>query len=91
MKGIGADPRIGESHLNVDHGEYWGYGGPCLDKDMRAFIAHLKVVGCVREARFFGADRTYNEAELHIQGLKPEDVNRRDAAEIVQKKKRKTS
>ncbi|HTK05127.1 MAG TPA: hypothetical protein VL500_06075 [Candidatus Eisenbacteria bacterium] len=33
-----ADPRIGESHLQVVHDGYRGYGGSCFPKDMRAFI-----------------------------------------------------
>jgi len=40
-----ADKRIGPSHLDVRHGGYLGYGGKCLPKDMRAFIAFAKSQG----------------------------------------------
>lgn len=33
-----ADKRIGPSHLDVHHGDYRGYGGKCLPKDIRALI-----------------------------------------------------
>jgi UDPglucose 6-dehydrogenase len=32
------DKRIGPSHLDVHHGGYFGYGGKCLNKDIRALI-----------------------------------------------------
>lgn len=37
-EGVGADRRIGRSHLDVWHGGYRGYGGKCLPKDTRALI-----------------------------------------------------
>lgn len=36
--GASADERIGPSHLDVNHGGYFGYGGKCLNKDIRALI-----------------------------------------------------
>lgn len=35
---VGADPRIGTSHLDVVHSGYRGYGGACFPKDTRALI-----------------------------------------------------
>jgi UDPglucose 6-dehydrogenase len=40
-----ADPRIGESHLQVLHDGYRGYAGSCFPKDMRAFIQLGERVG----------------------------------------------
>ncbi|MEK7510276.1 MAG: hypothetical protein AAB567_01810 [Patescibacteria group bacterium] len=37
-EGASSDPRIGQSHLDVFHGGYRGYGGKCLPKDIRALI-----------------------------------------------------
>ena len=42
---VGADRRIGRSHLDVKHGGYRGYGGKCLPKDTRALISFAKVSG----------------------------------------------
>ncbi len=36
--GASIDKRIGPSHLDVKHGGYFGYGGKCLVKDIRAII-----------------------------------------------------
>jgi UDPglucose 6-dehydrogenase len=38
----GYDPRIGYSHFNVFQDGYRGYSGPCLDKDVKAFIQFAK-------------------------------------------------
>lgn len=40
-----ADPRIGDSHLQVAHGEHRGYGGHCFPKDVKAFIQVAKQHG----------------------------------------------
>ena len=34
----GADPRIGQSHMEIFHDGYRGYGGACLPKDTKALI-----------------------------------------------------
>lgn len=38
----GSDPRIGISHLDVQHGGYRGYGGKCLPKDIGALLILAK-------------------------------------------------
>ena len=38
MEAAAADKRIGRSHLVVWHKGYRGYGGKCLNKDIRALI-----------------------------------------------------
>jgi nucleotide sugar dehydrogenase len=35
---IGADQRIGPAWLQVDHGSFAGFGGPCFPKDWSAFL-----------------------------------------------------
>src|SRR3989344_2763599 len=42
---VGADRRIGRSHLDVTHGGYRGYGGKCLPKDTRTLISFAKEHG----------------------------------------------
>ena len=75
---VGADSRIGHSHLDVHHGGYQGYGGYCFVKDTDALIAHLEKCGLSEAAALFHRDRKFNEAVLAIQGLTPEDVSVHD-------------
>ena len=42
---VGADRRIGRSHLDAWHGGYRGYGGKCLPKDTRALIKFAEDIG----------------------------------------------
>lgn len=39
------DPRIGQSHLDVLHNNYRGYGGACFPKDTRALIQYADSKG----------------------------------------------
>lgn len=88
--GIGADRRIGASHLDVWHNGYRGYGGYCFVKDTDGLIAHLESCELSSEAALFAADRVYNEGILASQGLTPEDVSVHDEIWIQKKiKKRK--
>lgn len=85
-KAIGADPRIGHSHLDVHHGGYRGYGGYCFIKDTDALIYHLEKYGLMEAAALFHRDRKFNETLLASQGLTPEDVSVHDH-ELVKKHK----
>jgi len=44
-----ADPRIGDSHFDVFHNDYRGYGGVCLPKDTRSLIQKGREVGAPLE------------------------------------------
>jgi nucleotide sugar dehydrogenase len=88
-KGIAADFRIGDSHLDVLHGGYRGFGGYCLPKDLDGFIAHLEEQGLGDGARLLREDRAFNEALLASQGLAWEDVSVHDREWIDKKLKTK--
>ena len=77
-KALGADPRIGHSHLDVHHSGYMGYGGYCFVKDTDALIAHFEKLGLLEAAALFHRDRKFNEVLLAEQGLTPEDVSMHD-------------
>lgn len=87
--GIGSDPRIGISHLDVHHHGYRGYGGYCFTKDTDALIHHCREMGVDRAADLFEADKRFNEAVLASQGLTPEDVSVHDHEWIQRKMKDK--
>lgn len=97
---VGADPRIGPSWLNIDHGSYRGFGGFCFPKDLNAFIAFSKKLikkstGGAMEIdllsagveEVLGAVRRYNTALLTFQSLTEEEVSRHDK-DIIWKKER---
>lgn len=75
-KGMGADFRIGDSHLDVNHGGYRGWGGYCFPKDLDAFISFLRDFGNGEGARLLEADRDFNTRLLSSQGLTVEDVSK---------------
>ncbi len=83
--GMAADYRIGDSHLDVAHAGYRGFGGYCFPKDLDAFIAHLKSRGLKEGAALLAQDWTFNQELLASQGLTVEDVSVHDA-EWIQKK-----
>ncbi|TSC78269.1 MAG: UDPglucose 6-dehydrogenase [Parcubacteria group bacterium Gr01-1014_33] len=76
--GISADFRIGDSHLDVLHGGYRGFGGFCFPKDIDALIAHLDGKGLSEAAELIRHDRNFNEKLLLSQGLTLEDVSVHD-------------
>lgn len=76
--GLAADFRIGDSHLDVMHGGYRGFGGYCFPKDLDGFIAHLAANGLGDCADLLRKDREFNEGLLAEQGLTLEDVSVHD-------------
>lgn len=42
---VGADARIGNSHFDIFHDKYRGYGGACLPKDTKALIQFAQKIG----------------------------------------------
>lgn len=83
--GMAADFRIGDSHFDVTHGGYRGFGGYCLPKDLDALIVHLETQGLSREAELLRKDREFNEKLLVSQGLTLEDVSVHDGEWIKKK------
>lgn len=78
--GMAADHRIGDSHLDVNHGGYKGWGGYCFPKDLDAFIAHFDSLGLGEDVELLKADRDFNEKILAEQELTLEEVSTHDAA-----------
>lgn len=74
-KGMAADHRIGDSHLDVGHGGYRGWGGYCFPKDLDAFIQFVGGNGLSDIATMLIADRSFNETLLQAQGLSLEEVS----------------
>lgn len=83
--GMAADYRIGDSHLDVNHGGYRGMGGFCFPKDLDAFIAHLDAHGLGECADLLRKDHEFNVKLLAEQGLTLEDVSVHDH-EWIQRK-----
>ncbi|MEK7082477.1 MAG: hypothetical protein AAB915_02255 [Patescibacteria group bacterium] len=83
--GMAADYRIGDSHLDVGHGGYRGFGGYCFPKDLKALLAHMEERGIHAGAELLRQDWKFNEELLASQGLTIEDVSVHDA-EWIQKK-----
>lgn len=83
--GMSADFRIGDSHLDVNHGGYRGFGGFCFPKDLDAFISHLDFHGLSDCAELLRNDRAFNERILARQGLTLEEVSVHDHEWIKKK------
>ncbi len=94
---LGADPRIGPSWLDINHGSYRGFGGYCFPKDLKAFIVFIsllkakltksisKRLGKTKE--LFDSVWSYNQSLLEHQNLTIEDVSRHDKEIILAKRK----
>jgi len=87
--GMSADFRIGDSHLDVLHGGYRGFGGYCFPKDLDALIGHLDKIGLRAESSLLQCDREFNKKLLAAQGLTLEDVSVHDAEWVARRVKSK--
>ncbi len=71
-EGLGADTRIGNSHLKIWHNGKRGFGNfensKCLPKDLIAFIKFAKMIGV--EVKLSEAVRDINNDLLKMQGLR---------------------
>lgn len=88
--GMAADHRIGDSHLDVTHGGYRGFGGYCFPKDLAAFIAAFERAGFAESAALLKSDWEFNKAILAEQGLTYEDVSTHDG-ELKEKLRQRQS
>ena len=66
-----ADKRIGYSHLDVRHGGYFGYGGKCLPKDIRALIQFADKNGV--DLKLHKAVEEINNQLMKEQGIKDQE------------------
>ncbi len=82
---MAADFRIGDSHLDVMHGGYRGFGGYCFPKDIDALIVHVKERGIKEAVALLQSDRAFNENLLASQGVTWEEVSVHDAEWIKRK------
>ena len=72
-----ADSRIGTSHLDVLHGGFFGYGGKCFPKDMRALIQFADKNGI--DLRLHKIAEIINNSLMDEQGIEnPETFSKRD-------------
>lgn len=88
--GMGADARIGASHLNVDYNAYRGFGGYCFPKDTSALMMFARDAGLNDVYELLKGDWDFNEQLLREQGLTIDDVSRHDAEiqEIIRRVKK---
>lgn len=75
-KGMSADFRIGDSHLDINHGGYKGYGGYCLPKDTAALMAFAREQGLKDVHELLLAAWKFNENLLAEQGLTVDQVSK---------------
>lgn len=97
-----SDQRIGPAWMNVNHGDYAGFGGYCFPKDTAAFIRFYRklIDGLNGEAAAHGylevltaglglleAAYDYNRKLLEAQGLTVEDVSQHDKQIVLGKRR----
>ena len=103
-KMVAHDRRIGDAWMNVNHGNYRGFGGFCFPKDLNAFIKFgertLKSLNkksdkdlkglVIKGIGFLKAIRDYNEYLLNTQGLSTKIVSSHDEIlkQLINKKKK---
>jgi len=100
---LGADLRIGQAWLNVQHGDYCGAGGFCFPKDMDAFIFFADSVYTSLNKKKADKEflkvfknginvlksiRDYNVSLLKLQGLTVDDVSKHEKEIVVKKRKK---
>lgn len=83
--GMAADFRIGDSHLDVNHGGYRGFGGFCLPKDVNSFVAYLYSQNLKDGANLLKKDTDFNQKLLAFQGLTVKEVSVHDHEWINQR------
>ncbi len=76
--GMSADHRIGDSHLDVAHGGYRGWGGYCLPKDLDSFLQFARGLDLAEVANLLDANKQFNVRLLASQGLTIADVSEHD-------------
>ncbi|PIT92575.1 MAG: hypothetical protein COU08_01780 [Candidatus Harrisonbacteria bacterium CG10_big_fil_rev_8_21_14_0_10_42_17] len=74
-KGMAADYRIGDFHLDVTNGGYRGFGGFCLPKDTSGLMKFAKQAEVPEMHDLLMADWVFNENLLREQGLSISDVS----------------
>ena len=89
--GMAADFRIGDSHLDVTHGGYRGFGGYCFPKDVNALMVHMESRGLHQGAELLREDWEFNKKLLESQGLTVEDVSVHDKEWVMNKLKNKNA
>lgn len=77
MEAASADKRIGPSHLVVMHKGYRGYGGKCLNKDIRAFIQFGDSLGV--DLKLHKITEEINNELMKMQNIEdPEKYSKRE-------------
>jgi len=65
--GASADKRIGRTHLKTPHKGYFGFGGLCLPKDLKALLSFSKSIGI--DMPTLQSANDYNDELLKSQNL----------------------
>lgn len=77
MEAAAADKRIGRSHLEVSHKGYYGYGGKCLPKDIKALIRFADKQGV--DLKLHKTVEEINNELMKQQGIEdPEKFSKRN-------------